>query len=63
MSRQTSDTSRKDQDLTDLPPALRSADGVQPRTILWTITIVAITMSLFQMYTAGIEPLGLFYQR
>ena len=63
MSRQTSDTSRKDQDLTDLPPALRSADGVQPRPILWTITIVAITMSLFQMYTAGIEPLGLFYQR
>ena len=44
MSRQTSDTSRKDQDLTDLPPALRSADGVQPRPILWTITIVAITM-------------------
>lgn len=63
MSSQTSDTSRKDQDLTDLPPALRSADGVQPRPILWTITIVAITMSLFQMYTAGIEPMGLFYQR
>ena len=63
MSRQTSDTSREDQDLTDLPPAMRSADEVQPRPILWTITIVAITMSLFQMYTAGIEPLGLFYQR
>ncbi|MBR2574640.1 MAG: TRAP transporter permease [Loktanella sp.] len=63
MSRQTSDTPREDQDLTDLPPALRSADGVQPRPILWTITLVAITMSLFQMYTAGIEPMGLFYQR
>ena len=37
MSRQTSDTSRKDQDLTDLPPALRSPDGVQPRPILWTM--------------------------
>ncbi|EAQ07884.1 MULTISPECIES: TRAP transporter permease [Yoonia] len=63
MSSQTSDTSHKNQDLTDLPPAMRSADEVQPRPILWTITIVAITMSLFQMYTAGIEPLGLFYQR
>ncbi|WP_019956124.1 TRAP transporter permease [Yoonia vestfoldensis] len=63
MSSPTSDTSRDDQDLTDLPPALRSADAVQPRPILWTITLVAITMSLFQMYTAGIEPLGLFYQR
>jgi TRAP transporter 4TM/12TM fusion protein len=63
MSSQTSDTSHKNEDLTDLPPAMRSADEVQPRPILWTITIVAITMSLFQMYTAGIEPLGLFYQR
>jgi TRAP transporter 4TM/12TM fusion protein len=63
MSSQTTDTSRKDHDLTELPPALRSADAVQPRPILWTITLVAITMSLFQMYTAGIEPMGLFYQR
>jgi TRAP transporter 4TM/12TM fusion protein len=63
MSSQTTDTSREDHDLTDLPPALRSADAIQPRPILWTITAVAITMSLFQMYTAGIEPMGLFYQR
>ncbi|WP_322891733.1 MULTISPECIES: TRAP transporter permease [unclassified Yoonia] len=63
MSSQTTDTPREDQDLTDLPPALRSADAIQPRPILWTITLVAITMSLFQMYTAGIEPMGLFYQR
>ncbi|ART99877.1 TRAP transporter permease [Yoonia vestfoldensis] len=63
MTSQTSDTSHTDQADSDLPPTLRSADAVQPRPILWTITLVAITMSLFQMYTAGIEPLGLFYQR
>ena len=48
---------------TDLPLTANSADAVQPRAVLWMITIVAITMSLFQMYTAGIETLGLFYQR
>ncbi len=47
----------------DLPLTAQSADRVQPRPILWIISAVAITMSLFQMYTAGIETLGLFYQR
>jgi len=47
----------------DLPLIAQSADRMQPRPVLWIITIVAITMSLFQMYTAGIETLGLFYQR
>ncbi|MFN3662000.1 TRAP transporter permease [Yoonia sp.] len=47
----------------DLPANLQSADAVQPRPILWIITLTAITMSLFQMYTAGISPMGLFYQR
>jgi len=46
-----------------LPLTAQSADWVQPRPILWIITLVAISMSLFQMYTAGIEPMGLFYQR
>ncbi|WP_043529764.1 TRAP transporter permease [Litchfieldella xinjiangensis] len=33
------------------------------RPILWLITLVAVALSLFQMYSAGIQPLGLFYQR
>ncbi|MDX5402575.1 MAG: TRAP transporter fused permease subunit [Rhodobacterales bacterium] len=53
--------SQTDQPETVQPSSL--ADRVQPRPILWLITGVAITMSLFQMYTAGIEPMGLFYQR
>ncbi|MCC9621484.1 TRAP transporter permease [Thalassospira sp. MA62] len=35
----------------------------KPKMVLWAISIVAIALSLFQMYAAGIEPLGLFYQR
>ncbi|SDH48908.1 TRAP transporter permease [Roseospirillum parvum] len=34
-----------------------------PRPVLWLISTVAVALSLFQMYGAGIEPLGLFYQR
>lgn len=40
-----------------------AADAVQPRAVLWTISLVAVCMSLFQLYAAGIAPLGLFYQR
>ena len=36
---------------------------VNPRWILWLIALIAITMSLFQLYSAGVRPLGLFYQR
>lgn len=46
-----------------VPANLRAADAHQPRVILWLITGVAVTMSLFQLYTAGIQTLGLFYQR
>jgi TRAP transporter 4TM/12TM fusion protein len=46
-----------------IPANLRVADRFQPRVILWLITAVAVTMSLFQLYTAGIQTLGLFYQR
>ncbi len=46
-----------------IPGNLRSADALQPRPVLWLITLVAIALSLFQLYTAGIQPLGLFYQR
>jgi TRAP transporter 4TM/12TM fusion protein len=35
----------------------------QPRPLLWLITLVAVALSLFQLYTAGIQQLGLFYQR
>lgn len=34
-----------------------------PRPVLWLISFLAIGLSLFQMYSAGIQPLGLFYQR
>lgn len=37
--------------------------AIQPRVILWLITLVAVGLSLFQLYSAGIQPLGLFYQR
>jgi TRAP transporter 4TM/12TM fusion protein len=47
----------------ELPEALRSADRFQPRLVLLAISVVAIGLSLFQLYTAGIEPVGLFYQR
>nr|WP_298414601.1 TRAP transporter permease [uncultured Halomonas sp.] len=36
---------------------------IQPRPVLWLITLVGVGLSLFQLYAAGIEPLGLFYQR
>lgn len=34
-----------------------------PRPLLWLISLIAISLSLFQLYSAGIQPLGLFYQR
>lgn len=44
------------------------ADILQPRApqhwlTLRVIAIVGISLSLFQLYSAGIQPLGLFYQR
>jgi TRAP transporter 4TM/12TM fusion protein len=63
MSLQTPEKADTGPATVDLPQNLQSADRVQPRPILWMITLVAIAMSLFQLYTAGIEPLGLFYQR
>jgi TRAP-type uncharacterized transport system fused permease subunit len=35
----------------------------QPRTVAWAIAVIGVALSLFQLYGAGIEPLGLFYQR
>lgn len=34
-----------------------------PKPILWLTAILAVGLSLFQLYSAGIQPLGLFYQR
>ncbi|MFO7644941.1 MAG: hypothetical protein R6W95_11195, partial [Desulfosarcina sp.] len=34
-----------------------------PRPILRVITMVGIALSLFQLWSAGVQPLGLFYQR
>ena len=35
----------------------------QPYLVLRVITVVGIALSLFQLYTAGLQPLGLFFQR
>src|SRR5690625_272309 len=38
-------------------------DYDRPRFIIVLTAILAVSLSLFQMYIAGINPLGLFYQR
>ncbi|WP_355661719.1 TRAP transporter permease [Halomonas salifodinae] len=45
------------------PVTVPGGSAIQPRLVLWLITLVAIGLSLFQLYSAGIQPLGLFYQR
>ena len=35
----------------------------QPRIVLRAITVIGIALSLFQLYAAGVQPLGLFFQR
>ena len=35
----------------------------QPRMVVRAITVIGIALSLFQLYTAGVQPLGLFFQR
>lgn len=46
-----------------MPPSLLGVSGLQPRAVIWLITAVAVGLSLFQLYSAGIQQLGLFYQR
>ena len=50
---------------TDLQTGLQTGPqtGPQPRLVLRAITVVAIALSLFQLYAAGLQPLGLFFQR
>ncbi|MDI5983276.1 TRAP transporter permease [Halomonas sp. M4R5S39] len=45
------------------PVTMPGGNAIQPRFVLWLITIVAVGLSLFQLYSAGVQPLGLFYQR
>jgi TRAP transporter 4TM/12TM fusion protein len=35
----------------------------QPSLIVRAITVIGIALSLFQLYAAGVQPLGLFFQR
>lgn len=35
----------------------------QPKLVVRAITVIGIALSLFQLYTAGLQPLGLFFQR
>ncbi|GGX88364.1 transporter [Litchfieldella qijiaojingensis] len=44
-------------------PIIPGSQAKHSRPILWLITLVAVGLSLFQLYSAGIQPLGLFYQR
>ncbi|MFP4043125.1 MAG: TRAP transporter permease [Rhodosalinus sp.] len=43
--------------------SLIQSTGTQPRAVALAVFLVGIALSLFQLYGAGIEPLGLFYQR
>ena len=44
-------------------PIVPGSQANHARPVLWLITLVAVGLSLFQLYSAGIQPLGLFYQR
>ena len=44
----------------DTGPLIKKAG---PKPLLWLITLLGIGLSLFQLYGAGVQPLGLFYQR
>ncbi|MDW7748312.1 TRAP transporter fused permease subunit [Halomonas sp.] len=44
-------------------PVIPGSQANHSRQVLWLITLVAVGLSLFQLYSAGIQPLGLFYQR
>ncbi|MDR5865409.1 TRAP transporter permease [Halomonas koreensis] len=47
----------------DTSPIVPGSQAAHPRGVLWLIGLVAVALSLFQLYSAGIQPLGLFYQR
>jgi TRAP transporter 4TM/12TM fusion protein len=47
----------------EAPMTDTSPQATTTKPVLWLIAIIAVAMSLFQLYSAGIRPLGLFYQR
>ena len=49
--------------MTDAGPQPIRATAAQPRFILRIVAAVGIAMSLFPLYGAGIQPIGLFYLR
>ncbi|KQI71391.1 permease [Loktanella sp. 5RATIMAR09] len=44
-------------------PADNPIYAPQPRFVVGAITVIGIALSLFQLYAAGVQPLGLFFQR
>ncbi|MEI4262171.1 TRAP transporter permease [Roseovarius sp. D0-M9] len=42
---------------------LATSAAPQPRIVLRAIMVIGIALSLFQLYAAGVQPLGLFFQR
>ncbi|KKL84143.1 hypothetical protein LCGC14_1967700, partial [marine sediment metagenome] len=48
---------------TTAPEPLPEPAQPQPKLVLRAIAVVGITLSLFQLYAAGVQPLGLFFQR
>ena len=49
--------------MTDAATETTTPASAEPRLILRLITVVGIVLSLFHLYAAGVQPLGLFYQR
>ncbi|MBF9036517.1 TRAP transporter fused permease subunit [Rhodobacterales bacterium HKCCE2091] len=49
--------------VTDIPDPERPGASDQPWIVLRAIAVVGIALSLFQLYAAGLQPLGLFFQR
>lgn len=47
----------------DADPKATLIPPAQPWIILQVITVIGILLSLFQLYAAGVQPLGLFFQR
>ncbi|KQI69206.1 permease [Loktanella sp. 3ANDIMAR09] len=44
-------------------PDIPAAEVPQPWFVIRAITVIGIALSLFQLYAAGVQPLGLFFQR
>ncbi|WP_068296695.1 TRAP transporter permease [Pararhodobacter sp. CCB-MM2] len=49
--------------MADTFDALTRTPHPQPKSVLKLITVVGIALSLFQLWAAGVQPLGLFFQR